>query len=285
MNLLSIKPALLIFCFVVAGFLVVPSVVASDACRDHGGVDCRAGYDVDGSVICHDGWRDSNTQHTEYCSQTFLPTCNFSCTTDYLTAMSCLEVLCKIKYPDNQTPSADTCTLMKSCFDEHAAHMEEERVKKEAEKYIQYLANACPINAHRAVDGNCYCNAGYNPDGANGCVEVVCPDLVHGFLDKSDNQCYCKAGYAWSEGQGVCVVKKNSTMQEKLMIKPTIEPNTLIKNKQFAEVFFVDTDLCLHWIINEQIAEKYFGVTWNYEGNIREYSTIPSGYRFCDKLE
>ena len=65
-----------------------------------------------------------------------------------------------------------------------------------------------------------------------------------------------------------------------------LRTNWLVKNREFVEVFWVDSDLCLHWIINEKIAEKNFGHTWNYEGNIQEFNTMSEyGYEFCDKLD
>lgn len=36
----------------------------SGACSHHGGVDCSAGADSDGSVICSDGWRDSSVSYS-----------------------------------------------------------------------------------------------------------------------------------------------------------------------------------------------------------------------------
>lgn len=33
------------------------------ACMGHGGVNCAAGPDTDGSVICVDGWRNSNVDY------------------------------------------------------------------------------------------------------------------------------------------------------------------------------------------------------------------------------
>lgn len=33
------------------------------ACSHHDGVDCSAGPDDDGSVICNDGWRDSSVSY------------------------------------------------------------------------------------------------------------------------------------------------------------------------------------------------------------------------------
>lgn len=39
---------------------------SSGACSGHGGVNCAAGPDSDGSVICNDGWRDSSVQYHCY---------------------------------------------------------------------------------------------------------------------------------------------------------------------------------------------------------------------------
>ena len=33
------------------------------ACSDHGGVNCDAGPDTDGSVVCNDGWTGSTVQY------------------------------------------------------------------------------------------------------------------------------------------------------------------------------------------------------------------------------
>lgn len=46
----------------VIALLSVPLVVGAveGTCSSHGGVDCRAGVDWDGSAVCMDGWRDSS---------------------------------------------------------------------------------------------------------------------------------------------------------------------------------------------------------------------------------
>ena len=64
-----------------------------------------------------------------------------------------------------------------------------------------------------------------------------------------------------------------------------LRSNWLIKNNKFVEVFWVNDDKCLVWITNEQSAEKNFGITWNYEGTIKEFDNIPLGYKFCGQLE
>lgn len=62
-----------------------------------------------------------------------------------------------------------------------------------------------------------------------------------------------------------------------------LQSGWLIKNNQFAEVFYVDQDLCLRWVVDERAASRHFGYDWNQK--IRRYSGIPSGYSFCDHLE
>lgn len=39
------------------------SCSSSGACSGHGGVNCSAGPDSDGSVICSDGWRGSSVAY------------------------------------------------------------------------------------------------------------------------------------------------------------------------------------------------------------------------------
>lgn len=46
-------------------FLIISPVSAtSGACSYHGGVNCSAGADWDGSVICNDGWKDSDVLYS-----------------------------------------------------------------------------------------------------------------------------------------------------------------------------------------------------------------------------
>ncbi len=44
--------------------IFIPTTYAG-ACSSHGGVNCLAGHDSDGSVICNDGWTESSVQYTE----------------------------------------------------------------------------------------------------------------------------------------------------------------------------------------------------------------------------
>lgn len=41
---------------------------AQESCDNHGGVNCQSGADVDGSVICTDGYLDATTRYRFYCN-------------------------------------------------------------------------------------------------------------------------------------------------------------------------------------------------------------------------
>lgn len=51
-----------------------------------------------------------------------------------------------------------------------------------------------------------------------------------------------------------------------------IQAGWLIKNKKYAEVFYVDSLLTLHWVVNEAVALKRFGDAWNQD--IKEYDDL-----------
>jgi hypothetical protein len=81
---------------------------------------------------------------------------------------------------------------------------------------------------------------------------------------------------------------KNITIEESLGEKTESNPlglkaNLLIKNNKFVETFYVDENLCLKWIINEQAAYKNFGDLWWQK--IKGFDEIPKEYNFCGNLE
>ena len=51
--------------FILSFYLLHTSFATSGACSYHGGVNCSAGADWDGSVICNDGWRDSSVKYRD----------------------------------------------------------------------------------------------------------------------------------------------------------------------------------------------------------------------------
>jgi len=59
------------------------------------------------------------------------------------------------------------------------------------------------------------------------------------------------------------VVNHNNVIADQSDVISELKPGWLVKNKKYNEVFFVDTDMKLRWIMNEDIAEKHFGPFWN----------------------
>jgi hypothetical protein len=48
------------------------------SCGNHGGINCQAGPDVDGSVICHDGFKDASPRYAISCAAPRLKITNIS---------------------------------------------------------------------------------------------------------------------------------------------------------------------------------------------------------------
>jgi len=157
---------------------------------------------------------------------------------------------------------------------------------------------------YNSTFNRCECDYGYKYNG-NACVaeddystnydylyyllnknaSISCPDNS---TKGSDDKCYCDSGYQVNSTKDGCVISNDGTALGVSYSENNplgLQVGWLIKNKKFVEVFSVDNDLCLHWIINEKVAEKNFGKTWNNYGNIKEFDNIPSGYKFCDNLK
>lgn len=78
---------------------------------------------------------------------------------------------------------------------------------------------------------------------------------------------------------GKCVVTDATANTTPVVEAPTpaagtldIQPGWLIKNIDNTEVFYVESDLSLRWVVNEQAAVEHFGVAWNQD--IKEYADL-----------
>lgn len=71
---INILALLVIGVFITIGLVIScagPTSSSSDgrgACSGHDGVNCAAGPDSDGSVICNDGWEDSSVDYDDVCN-------------------------------------------------------------------------------------------------------------------------------------------------------------------------------------------------------------------------
>lgn len=63
-----------------------------------------------------------------------------------------------------------------------------------------------------------------------------------------------------------------------------VQPGDLVKNLKYIEVFHVDQNLKLQWVVNEAAAIKHFGPTWNQ--NIKEFADLNQfGLSFGQNLQ
>lgn len=109
--------------------------------------------------------------------------------------------------------------------------------------------------------------------------------LALGISDKNLNK--IAVGYL-DLSSGKVAGDKNITIGEVLGKKTQDNPlglqaNLLIKNKKFTEVFYINNNLCLEWVINEKVALQNFGNSWWQK--IKEFDEIPKNYKFCKNLE
>jgi hypothetical protein len=169
-------------------FLLAPLLVhaTSGACSWHGGVDCSAGPDWDGSVICNDGWRDSTVS---YYSMTM---CNYG---SYY----------------NPTPSCPLFStydsLSRSCKCDYG--------------YVSDGYGGCESgntachrkygynSSYKSYSGTCECDYGYVFDSSNQCVsrDDYCQDLLGYNAEYKilDSACGCRSGYVLNSSQTGCI--------------------------------------------------------------------------------
>jgi hypothetical protein len=72
------KISIVIISLFAFSFLSAMALATSGACSDHGGVDCSAGSQANGNVVCNDGWTGSSVLYSsmDECQAT-TPVCNY----------------------------------------------------------------------------------------------------------------------------------------------------------------------------------------------------------------
>lgn len=362
----SINIALFLLIFFAAS--VNSANATSGACSWHGGVNCAAGPDWDGSVICNDGWRDSSVSYysMDKCQYNYY---NYPSTPDcpLMSYYDSLSGSCKcfsgyvvdIDFLGNQTcVSGDT-----KCREEYGYGARYNSLINKCEcsyGYIMYEGRCIDEDdycrdtysyfhsRYNSLFNRCECDYDYKYNGVkcvdeddwsvtdysnyNWTMDDLCKALYGNNSYAIGNSCYCKAGYIWNTDKTSCIEKKSEPeeqilchgaykyydeatksckcssgakmingecIKEQTIISPGqvlgssysesnplgLQSGWLIKNKEFVEVFSVDENLCLHWIINEDAAERFYGPTWNHYGVIKEFDNIPLGYKFCENID
>jgi len=144
--------------------------------------------------------------------------------------------------------------------------------------------------SYGSLDYNEYCKSEYGNTAYYNSSDDHCYYCPENSYRESSDKCYCNSGYIFDGVNNKCI--KNEPVELGYTLGASypednplnLDVGWLIKNSKFAEVFYVNDSFCLQWIINERVAEKYFGKNWNSKGNIKEFSEIPDKYKFCDNL-
>lgn len=227
MRALGRQVALVLFLGLVLLLIPLISRAASGACSYHGGVDCSAGTDWDGSVVCNDGWRDSSVSYGSmvmcgggygYTPYTPLPSCPTFSSYDSLSGS------CKCNY--GYTVSGNQCVSLDSACQSQLGF---------GARYNS-LYDTCEcgygeiIDGGRCTNGNsvchrkygiwssyvsyakkCECDSGYIFDSNMQCVSenTACQNEYGPNAEsKYSGNCGCKNDYVFNAAQTACVLEK-----------------------------------------------------------------------------
>lgn len=128
----------------------------SGACSSHGGVNCSAGADWDGSVICYDGWRNSTVSYAN------MSMCGYSSPSYYYSNPS---------YSSCPTNSYANSTGSCTCFYGYIVDTDI-LGNQTCISGDTYCKNLYGYNAkYNSLDKTCECQYGYAFSG-NKCVNI-----------------------------------------------------------------------------------------------------------------
>lgn len=230
---------------IVLAFFLVHNIAfaVEGTCSWHGGVNCNAGSDWDGSAVCNDGWRDSSERYSEQIMCRSSSSGLWGCS-NYeeiqqkyglkeklaesgviLEKMSSVTSTC---FEDvNTLTNSEILSQTRRCTAEHATYQEQynslqleydrlytkaglecaEIAKQERQQLIQSLQPkaSCPANLIVSND-NCVCPSGLFYNGSS-CVTATpaCQSKLGPNSYGDSKQCYCSSGYVYDSTSGSCV--------------------------------------------------------------------------------
>lgn len=204
----SVVPSIAIMLLV-----ATPTYATSGACSFHGGVDCSAGADLDNSVICNDGWRDSGVSFGSMseCNQV-----KHTCTAP--TAIGCSKELDYLRLstgitagiiPVTAIPAAEQLRNCRTQINNFRSIVKIYNVCLEAENQVSHMSPAIPSNDPNLMcwqsfgihsepsttTGSCTCDSNYT---FNNAIDTCIYDLKD---DPQDIQAAITAGFGSLAGQ------------------------------------------------------------------------------------
>ena len=134
--------------------------------------------------------------------------------------------------------------------------------------------------------------------------ETYCKDRYGEYSIFKNSKCSCQKKYGFDLNKTICElsdyyttysneINEDNFANDEVVLNEQYKQfnpiglltESLIKSEYYAEVFYVNADLCLRWIVSEEAAEKHFGANWNSPGFIMVFDNIPPGYTFCENVE
>ena len=235
------------------------SFATSGTCSYHGGVDCSAGEDTDGSVICNDGWTESSVLYSDMSS----------CGSDAWTRLmmypidpmtkACSNVPNYLNFFLNKTeehkkykgvgyaanvdcmdknPDKTGLNLIAFCGAEATTNDQKQAEKLATEETITMCTaytNGLTFNSN---DGQYHCGIGYTGSTktvkcitlTDSCKEMYGLNAQQVGVEKADEtfSCGCSSGYIFNTDKTACVSKADPTNTK------TIDINT--ENHDFTDV-------------------------------------------------
>ncbi len=158
------------------------------ACSGHGGVDCSAGADYDGSVICFDGWTNSSVsfRSVEMCrGQAESVTCTLPEATGCKTELDYLRLKVQADAPGATASALSVSERLSLCRAEIRLFQARAR-----------LYNLCLEAKNPRLSSSASANA------TVGCMLSL---GLHAKVGSSPGTCACDAGYAFNEAKDTCV--------------------------------------------------------------------------------
>jgi len=237
------------------------------ACSYHGGINCYAGADYDGSVICQDGWRSSSVAYRDVCPANSIynkpnqTACDLyytwlgSGTNPLSSGGASLAAACEAEKAATATPTyvptynneiaVPTCpknsTLDSSgyCMCNNGYFV----YKDETGERCELFANICNFKYGQYSQPNvatnkCECMAGYRLDIAtNKCInaDTWCKNTYGQNAEYKDDGCTCMEGYEMGMILSPWCVKKNAevTVLSTNQTEGTQSPATSAQSEDF----------------------------------------------------
>ena len=259
----------IIFLFLFSFSLFLITEATSGACSWHGGVNCSAGADWDGSVICNDGWRDSSVSYYSMVEcigysnppsyTPSIPNCSLNSYYDSLSD-SCK---CYTSY----VVSGDECVSADQlCRDQYGVMAKYNSLYNKCECFVGYVFGKDAIgrtqciskdnwcqneygynSGYNILTDKCECNSGYEftvkSGGALECESCISKYGLYSSYNYIDKKCECDEGY---------ILENNECIKQQIAITCSLN-STLIGSQCICNSSYIASDdVCITYTQNCQ---------------------------------